>query len=245
VSTGIEAALGPDLVTKCSLAQISNPESKNLAKLGNAALNLSTELDAVEVGSEIFKMLVSGESIDADRKYRDSVTLQPTCKLWFNANHLPRFKSGTDAEQKRALIIRFGVKVLVRDEQLKESIKAEADGVFLFMFDGLRQLMCDRKFPVPSTKSAETKERFKLQNDHIGSFVAAECALGAELEIEKDDLYKAYDEFGRANSIYYHKDPDHFFKELYERYPGVKALRRRVGTVRDNKVQGIELRNDE
>jgi len=114
VSTGIEAALGPDLVTKCSLAQISNPENKNLAKLGNAALNLSTELDAVEVGSEIFKMIVSGEAIDADRKYRDSITLSATCKLWFNSNHLPRFRSGTDAEQKRTRIIRFAQKVLKR-----------------------------------------------------------------------------------------------------------------------------------
>jgi phage/plasmid-associated DNA primase len=114
VSTGIEAALGPDLVTKCSLAQISNPENKNPAKLGNAALNLSTELDAVEVGSEIFKMIVSGEAIDADRKYRDSITLSATCKLWFNSNHLPRFRSGTDAEQKRTRIIRFAQKVLKR-----------------------------------------------------------------------------------------------------------------------------------
>jgi putative DNA primase/helicase len=157
VSTGVEAALGESLVTKCSLAQISNPESKNLAKLATAALNLSTELNAVEVGSDNFKMLVSGEAIDADRKYRDSITMLTPCKHWFNSNHLPKFTHGTDAELKRLLFIRFAQKVLARDEQIKENIKREGDGVFLFMIEGLRKLMTDKRFPKESGKSAEAR----------------------------------------------------------------------------------------
>ena len=104
LSTGIEAALGRRLVSVFSLAQITDPENKNLSKLIYCALNLSTELDAIEVGSENFKILVSGESIDADRKYRDSVSLQTSCKFWFNANHLPKFKAGTDAEAQARLL---------------------------------------------------------------------------------------------------------------------------------------------
>jgi phage/plasmid-associated DNA primase len=123
VSTGIEAALGQDLVTVVSLSQLSNPENKNLAKLASAALNLSTELDAIEVGGEQFKLLVSGEALEADRKYRDSISLRATCKLWFNANHLPRFRKGTDAELRRLRFIRFDRKVSQPDETLQDKIK--------------------------------------------------------------------------------------------------------------------------
>ena len=129
LSAGIQAALGPSLVTECSLTQISDPQNKNLAKLAFAALNLSTELDAVEVGSENFKRLVSGEGIDADRKFRDSISLKTSSKLWFNANHLPRFKSGTDAELRRLYFIGFRQKIQKRDVTLKDRAKTEADGI--------------------------------------------------------------------------------------------------------------------
>jgi putative DNA primase/helicase len=247
VSTGIEAALGEGLVTKCSLTQISNPESKNLAKLGNSALNLLTELDAVEVGSEIFKLVVSGEGFDADRKYLDSVTLRATCKLWFNANHLPRFKHGTDAEIKRARIVRFDQKVPTRDDQLKERIKTEADGVLIFMLDGLRRLMKEKRFPIESAKSAKTKERFKLQNDHIGAFVSAECTLGPDREILKDQLHDAYRQFGESNGIFYHKEAVHFCRDLYARYPDLKPFRDpyKDGTPRPPKIRGIDTNGDD
>jgi P4 family phage/plasmid primase-like protien len=240
VSTGIEAALGTDLVTKCSLAQISNPENKNLAKLATAALNLSTELDAIEVGSENFKMIVSGESIDADRKYRDSIKLATTCKLWFNANHLPKFKHGTDAELKRLLFVRFANKVLIRNEQIKENIKTEANGVLLFMLEGLRVLMRTHKMPRASESSAETKERFKMQNDPVAAFIETDCVLGEKRSIVKDQLYDGYNKFGKGNGVWYH-DESSFFKELYARYPNLKPIRPRDGDVRTNKVQGIDL----
>lgn len=243
ISTGIEAALGPELVTKCSLAQISNPESKNLAKLERAALNLSTELNAVEVGSENFKMLVSGEAIDADCKYRDSITLCTPCKLWFNTNHLPKFTHGTDAELKRLLFIRFAQKVLIRDEQIKENIKAEGDGVFLFMIEGLRKLMMDKRFPKASDKSFETKTRFKLQNDPLGSFIEEECVLGGGQEIVKDQLYDAYSKFGRGNGVWHHEEGA-FFKDLYARHPTLKAIRPRDGAERTQKVKGIDVKDE-
>jgi phage/plasmid-associated DNA primase len=162
---------------KISLSQISNPENKNLAKLAGAALNLSSELDAIEVSSENFKQLVSGEGLDADRKFRDSISLRTSCKFWFNANHLPRFRKGTDAELRRLHFLRFDRKAPRRDETLKERIKTERDGVLLFMLDGLRSLLAARRFPKPSQRSVETRNRFSLQNDPIKAFVDSECLL--------------------------------------------------------------------
>jgi P4 family phage/plasmid primase-like protien len=244
VSTGIEAVLGSDLVTKFSLAQISNPESKNLAKLAGSALNLSTELDAIEVGSENFKCLVSGESIDADRKFRDSISLLTGCKFWFNANHLPKFKAGTDAELRRLHFLRFGQKVQERDETLKDRIKTEADGVLIFMLDGLRSLLSRRGFPYAGTRSRQTKDRFKIQHDPISAFIETECVLGQSHRIIKIQLYDAYAKFGEANGIPPYSQTN-FYRELYARYTSLKPIRDRDGDVRTQKVTGIDLRGDE
>jgi P4 family phage/plasmid primase-like protien len=240
VSTGIEAALGHDLVTECSLVQISNPENKNLDKLAFSALNLSTELDAIEVGSEIFKRLVSGEAFDADRKYKESISLKTSCKLWFNANHLPKFKAGTDAELRRLYFLRFRQKVQNRDVALKDKIRAESDGVLIFMLDGLRTLLAEGKLPNPGQNSQQTKDRFKLQNDPISAFIEEDCVLSPTLDIVKAQLYDAYSKFCEANGIPPYKESP-FYRELYARYPSLKSVRVRDGDLRSQKVAGIDL----
>lgn len=239
VSTGVEAALGAELVTKFSLAQISNPESKNLAKLACCALNLSTELNAIEVGSENFKCLVSGESIDADRKFKDSISLLTGCKFWFNANHLPKFKAGTDAELRRIHFLRFGQKVHKRDETLKDKIRVEGDGVLLFMLDGLRTLLKEGKFPTAGERSRQTKDRFKLQNDPISAFIETECILGPTRQIVKAQFYDAYAKFCEASGIPPYNEV-HFYREIYARYTALKSVRDRDGGVRTQKVAGID-----
>jgi putative DNA primase/helicase len=244
VATGIHAALGDQLVTNMSLSQLSDPNNKNLAKLAGAALNLSSELDAIEVSSENFKQLVSGEGLDADRKFKDSISLRSSCKLWFSANHLPRFHKGTDAELRRLHFLRFDRKAPQRDETLKERIEAERDGVLIFMLDGLRTLLSTRKFPKPSERSNETKERFSLQNDPIKAFVEAQCKLGPEFKIPKTQLFNAYANFCEANGIPCEPNlSPWFFRELLNRYQ-VRKSRSRSGGERLQELLGIDLNDD-
>lgn len=243
VSAGIEAALGDRLVTAISLSQLSNPENKNLAKLAGAALNLSCELDAVEVTSEFFKQLVSGEPIDVDRKYRDSISLRSTCKFMFSANHLPRFKTGTDAELRRLCFLRFAHQVQNPDETLKDRIRAEADGVFLFMVDGLRALLASRKFPTGGVQSIQTREQFRLQNDPVNAFIERECRLGLNFKTQKDQLYQAYTKFCDDNSLYHAEGNSWFFRQLFTRYPNLKTKRASLDGHRFHEIEGIELKN--
>jgi P4 family phage/plasmid primase-like protien len=244
VSAGIEAALGDKLVTAISLSQLSNPENKNLAKLAGAALNLSCELDAVEVTSEFFKQLVSGESIDVDRKYRDSISLRSTCKFMFSANHLPRFKTGTDAELRRLLFLRFAKQVHNPDETLKDRIRSEADAVFLFMLDGLRALLAKRTFPTGGLHSIQTREQFRLQNDPVNAFIERQCRLGLNLKIQKDELHQAYTKFCDDNSLYHAEGNSWFFRELFTRHSSLKTKRASLDGHRFHEIEGIELKAD-
>ena len=123
---------------------------------------------------------------------------------------------------------------------MKDRVKAEADGILLFMLDGLRTLLSNGHFPNPGSLSLKTKDRFKLQNDPIRVFVETDCVLGKEREIVKAQLYDAYAKFCEAHGIPpYNQTP--FFRELYARHLAITPFRGTDGDARSQKVRGIDL----
>jgi putative DNA primase/helicase len=239
--SGLEAVIGAELCRHLSLDQICNPQSKLLAQLKFAAVNIATELNAIEtVGGETFKQLVSGERVQADRKYLSDISLQTACKFLFATNYLPRFQHGTDAELRRLRFLKFDHKPEVVDNTLKSRIAEERDGIFLWMLEGLQKLLRNGQFPEGGKKAAETRARFKVQNDSIGAFVDECCQLRSNNDEIKEDVYKAYEEFCQANGIPpFEASP--FFRELYARC-GLRGVRRRDGDQRIQRVVGITLK---
>jgi P4 family phage/plasmid primase-like protien len=245
LSEAIQAVIGPKLVCNLSLEQICDPQSKLLAQLQYRALNISTELNALEVGGETFKKLVSGECVQADRKFRDDIRLCTGCKHWFNTNSLPRFRYGTDAELRRLRILHFNKIHESVDVTLKEKLSTtERGGVMLFMVDGLRALMQLGKIPAGGQESVRIRERFDIQNDPLGAFIKTECILGSTREIEKADLFNAYVNFRVRNGLPQPTDNSFFSKELLTRF-AVENVRRRDGNERVQKLHGIELTPDD
>jgi P4 family phage/plasmid primase-like protien len=245
LACGVRAALGADLVRSLSLLQICDPKSFHLDNLRNAAVNLSTELDALPiVGAENFKLLVSGEQVSADRKYQDLVSLTTSCKMWFLTNYLPRFQHGTDAELRRLRFLWFKEKPAVEDTTLKQRIALEGDGIFRLMIEGVRSLLVSQKIPHGGKGSEEARERFKVQNDPIAAFVQSCCVINPQAEVLKRELYNEYKEFLETNGL---PEPQHestFFRALYNRLP-VQELRRRDGGGFLKKVAGVALRTED
>ncbi|MGA8479174.1 MAG: phage/plasmid primase, P4 family, partial [Chthoniobacterales bacterium] len=243
LSQAIENVIGANLVRHLSLEQICNPQSKLLAQIQFCAVNIATELNTIQtVGGETLKQLVSGESVQADRKYLSDISLKTSCKFWFATNYLPRFQHGTDAELRRLRFLRFDKKPKAVDVGLKQKLIAERDGILLFMVDGLRVLMRRNEIPNGGQESLRTRERFNIQNDPLGAFVKAECALGPAREIQKTQLSGAYQGFCNRNGIPQLSDNSVFFKELLSRFQ-IRNVRRKDGDDRVQKVLGIDLRN--
>lgn len=244
VAEAIAAALGSNLVSRCTLSQICDPKSYHVPKLKYAAVNLGTELDAVQLDdSGNFKALVSGESIEARPIYGRPFTMnKPSCKLMFLANSLPRFKHGTDAELRRTRFIRFDVLPVQKDTLLKTKLVAEANGVFKWMVNGLVDLLVLPEIPVGGRPSRETLDRFRISNDPVGAFVTLRCQLDRRSNVPKDDLRHAYDEFCERHEL-----PascgDWFLKSLYERWPQLKDARLTADNGdRYRAITGISLR---
>jgi putative DNA primase/helicase len=241
LAEGVKAALGDDLVRSLSLLQICDPRSFHLVNLRNAAVNISAELDALPVvGAENFKLLVSGEQVAADRKHQDLVSLKTSCKFWFLTNYLPRFLHGTEAELRRLRFLRFDKKPARQDPTLKHKIAAERDGIFLMALVGVRTLLVRQEIPQGGQQSIATRQRFKVQNDPITTFVQDRCILAPDAEVLKTDLYSEYTEFLTTNGLPEPQNQSTFFRALYNRFQ-VQEIRRRDGDRQLRKIAGITL----
>ncbi len=225
----VSAISDKTLVTRLSLAQIctTGPGSYALPTLQNALVNLGAELDTVEMDeSANFKMLVSGEPVTARSIYGQPFEMTTTCKLWFLSNSLPRFKSGTDAELRRARFLSFGKVPKVKDRTLKDRILMEKDGILAWMVEGLQAILQGLPCPIGGPESEKVLRRFELSNDPLGFFIRTRCRFDPGAEVPKDPFINAFNEFMDENR-FPQKSKEHFCRQLYERYPQIEGIRHR------------------
>jgi phage/plasmid-associated DNA primase len=244
---GIEAVLG-DACTHLSLTELCDPGCYSAHKLEFAILNTSTELEALELNSDRWKQLVSVDLAHDNAFADEPFEIKTTCKFSFLANHIPRFKSGTDAELRRLRFLKFTQLPAKKDLILKDRIATESSGILNLLLQLVSPLLCAREgdFPSGSVQSVATSERFRLGNDPVKCFVESECILdrtkwesgGWERKSElKDRFWK----FLNRNDLS-EKMAEIFFKQLYDRFQ-VKPFRPRIEglNARPWAVAGLEL----
>lgn len=232
------------LVTRLSLAQIcsSGPGSYSLPSIQTALVNLGTELDTVEMDeSANFKQIVSGEPIVARSIYGKPFKMQTTCKLWFLSNALPRFKSGTDAEYRRARFLSFSKKPAEKDILLKDKLRLERNGILSWLIDGLQAILQGISAPMGSDSSLAVLKRFELSNDPVGCFIKEHCELKPECEEAKDHVIEAFTQFLDSHQ-FPHRTREYFFRAMYERNPQI-TVKRKKNQKPEYYLAGIRLKD--
>ncbi len=170
----VNALLGPENVTSLSLSHLR--EEYNRAELSDKLLSYSSELDGGKLETALFKQLISGEPIQARRKYGHPFTLTDYAKLAFNANELPRDAEHSEAFFRRFLIVPFTVTIPTeqRDATLAGRIIAgELPGVFNWVLEGLRRLLAANGF-TPCLAVSETLSAYKLESNSVAQFLDEE-----------------------------------------------------------------------
>ena len=241
IAESVVSILGTELVERIGMSNICDPKGYFLPKLKHVAVNLGTELDALEVGeSGNFKALVSGENIAVRPIYGAPFTMMTTAKLWFLSNSLPRFKHGTDAEQRRTRFLRFDKVPAAKDVDLKTKLIAERDGIFLWALEGLSRLLSLKEMPLGGAESKAVHDRFSISNDPLGAFIASHCRIDSQGHAIKAHFKTALVEFYEANAIPCENDA-WIFKQLWDRFPQVKESQLRQGETRTRVIKGVIL----
>jgi P4 family phage/plasmid primase-like protien len=234
---------GSGSVTTLSLQHLCEPKSYALPMLGRAALNIGTELDSLEIEeSSNWKALVSGEPILARPIYGKPFKLRTAAKLWFLSNHMPRFKHGSDAEFRRMRFISFGKKPVSKDTSLKDKLRQEAPGIFIWMVEGLAELLRVNAVPYGGKETARPCETFSVQNDPLGSFVRKHCILGPSHQIGKENLRNEYKEFLEEEGLPADKLTFSFIKRLKERIRLANRIGGRVKSLTTPRTMSVRWR---
>jgi P4 family phage/plasmid primase-like protien len=238
---GVQAALGKGPCQALSLTELCDQKSYNAPDLEFAMLNISTELNALELTSDRFKQLVSGERVPVRAIYGSPYYVDPTCKYVGLTNHLPRFKDGTGAELRRFRFLKFAHLPANKDLQLKKRVAAEGPGILNFLVQSVSELLEAPEMPSGGQDSAQARERFQIANDPVGSFVQTECVLDCEYYEVKDRFKARFKDFLQHHGLSENITAI-LFKQLYDRF-NVAPIRIRDGGKREQGVSGIELKS--
>ena len=104
----LQAMIGHDNCSHLSLNNIG--EHSMRASMQDKLVNISSDMSRVSKTDEgILKMLVSGDLIATDRKYKSAIMMKPTAKLVFACNELPGIADRSNGIWRRAIFMPLNV----------------------------------------------------------------------------------------------------------------------------------------
>jgi P4 family phage/plasmid primase-like protien len=192
-ATAIRTALGPGPCSAVGLEELCKPASYSLPTLKFKMLNIGAELNGTEVEeSSQFKMLVSSDELTARQIYGRPESMRTTAKLMFLSNHMPRFRKGGYAEERRLRIVAFNQEPAVKDLQLEHKLAGEGSGILNWMLAGLIELLATGQIPRCGQQSEQVFAMFARHNDRIRHFVGECCVFDPAASITNDALFEGY-----------------------------------------------------
>jgi len=201
-----------DMVT--TLIGISNIAALDLKELGERFKTAELFGKLANIGDDIgdefiaepsmFKKLVTGDRVNAERKGKDPFEFNNYSKLLFSANNVPRVKDKTGAVQRRLLIIPFKAKFTADDPDFRPDIKYELrtkeamEYLILLGLKGLKRILKNKKFTKSIQVEHELKEYEKTNNPIIEFYEEYETKVENE---PTKNVYKNYLEFCLNNNL--------------------------------------------
>jgi putative DNA primase/helicase len=144
------------------------------------------------------KSIVSGDTIDAEKKGKNRFTFTPFARLVFSTNNLPRSKDDhSEAYYDRFLIVDFPKRIRGTDGQIEHyedvlaAIKNLIPALLVKAVKGLRRLSDRGRFDVPES-SKKMLEDYRAVNDNAHEFLTDQLTLNPLGEVSRRTLYQSY-----------------------------------------------------
>jgi putative DNA primase/helicase len=169
--------LGAQSVSNIDLQSLEESRFKAAELVGKLA-NIFADLDdRALTSSSMFKMLVSGDRLTVERKFKQPFEFSSYARLLFSANRLPGSRDRTYAFYRRWLIVPFEktFEGIAADKDLRKKLATpgELSGIFNRALQGLHRLFENGEFTTPAAVR-EALEEYRRQNDSVMVFLE-EC----------------------------------------------------------------------
>lgn len=202
----VQTLLGDENIASLDLKELGDrfKTAEMFGKLANIGDDIGDEFIA---NAAIFKKLVTGDRVSAERKGQNPFEFNNYSKLLFSANNIPRIKDKTGAVQRRLVIIPFDAKFSPDDPNYRPYIKHElkSSEVMEYLINiglaGLKRVLTNRQFTA-SERVQKAMDEYEENNNPILGFFK-ECE-DEEFQIENEPtnkVYKRYQEYCLANSL--------------------------------------------
>lgn len=230
----IKTILGEQNISALDLKELGDRFSTSMmfGKLANIGDDIGDDfLQGSQVS--IFKKIVTGNRIKAERKGQDPFEFNPFIKLLFSANDIPRMKDKTGAVLRRLVIIPFNATFSKNDPDFDPFIRyklIQQDSIEYLIrlgVEGLKRIIINDEF-TKSEKVQGQLDEYEEENNPIIAFIAD---TGVEM-IENEptaDVYKRYQVFCADNSMQPMSNIV-FSKQINKRL-GFKVIQRKVNNV--------------
>jgi len=195
-------------VKNISNIAIQKLESNNFAvsHLEGKLANLHSDLPKTALKeTSKFKQLTGGDSVNAEKKFKDTYSFTPYAKMMFAANTLPMTYDDTRAFWRRWLIFNFPNCFEENKEGTKKNIieelttEGELSGMLNWAIEGLKRLLTKQKFTINKSTN-EIREEYIRRSDSIGAFILDRIIETPGKHIIKKILYQAYVDYCRKRA---------------------------------------------
>lgn len=198
----IKTLLGDDNTAALDLKELG--DRFKTAELFGKLANIGDDIgDDFIPNPAVFKKLVSGDRLNAERKGQDPFDFNNYAKMLFSANNIPRIKDKSGAVISRLVIIPFNAQFSVDDEDFDPYIKYKLrkpeamEYLIQLGIQGLKRVLENQRFTV-SEKVQKELEEYEENNNPILLFFKEEPKIENE---PTRSVYKNYTEFCVANSF--------------------------------------------
>lgn len=187
----------------------------------------------------IFKKIVTGNRVKAERKGQDPFEYNPYVKLTFSANDMPKMRDKTGAVIRRLVMIPCDARFTKDDPDYRPFIKYELleepclEYFIKIGIEGLKRVLQNYAF-TESDKCIERLKDYELENDNFLQFVEDMTVEDFENKVTSD-VFLRYTASLTGNQVGINKFS--FSKRLCK-YFGLKTVQKKI----DGKVYGIFVR---
>ncbi len=164
------------------------------------------KMEALRQTNYVKSIVTAQGKMDLERKNKQSHQGWMFARLLaFSNGDLQALYDRSDGFYRRQLVLTTKEKPADRadDPDLAEKMKAEAEGIFLWAFEGLQRLVANRFKFTESDRIKANREAVKRDNNNIFDFMDSEgyIRLKADASISSKDFYAVYQMWCEENSL--------------------------------------------
>lgn len=188
----IQALVGAENTSSLTLGDLTQRFKSQY--LQNKLVNMATETNTRDpLTTEVFKAVVDGSNITAERKYGEPYQYRPFAKWLVAMNEPPTVPDKSFGFGRRVLVLSFGRRFEPHEiiPDMPTKLIEEIDGVFNWALQGLYTILKKKRFIIPDQIEDDTQQLLTTLNPML-IFMQECCDLSPELHIPTTEIWPAY-----------------------------------------------------